>query len=101
MSEQLLNTIAFAKRAGQLTVGFDAVIIAAQKGTLKLILTANDLSAKTLKELAFKLQTAGTPTIPIPVSMDEIWAKIGKRTGIIGIMEIGFTKKIKQILDEE
>lgn len=101
MNDQLLNTVAFARKAGKTTTGFDAVVIAAQKGTLKLILTCNDLSAKTLKELYFKLKDNGTPILAIPVSMDEIAFKIGKRTGIIGIMEDGFVKKIKSLLPGE
>lgn len=101
MNDQILNTIAFARKAGQTTLGFDAVVIAAQKGTLKLILTADDLSAKTLKELNFKLKDNSTPILAIPISMDEVAFKIGKRTGIIGLMEAGFAKKVKSLLTDK
>lgn len=97
MNSKLSSTISLARRAGAVVYGFDAVIAAAKKRTVKLILTAADLSPKTLKELRYYLKDVDIKILLTPLCMDEVAVHMGKRTGILGITDPEFAKKAEGI----
>ena len=49
MNDRLLSLLGIARRAGKLTMGFDPVAEDVAKHKAKLVLTASDLSERTLK----------------------------------------------------
>ncbi|MCI8361524.1 MAG: hypothetical protein HFE86_09345 [Clostridiales bacterium] len=53
MNHPLLNMLGIARRAGKLSVGFDAAAEAVRGGRSRLIVAAADLSAKTEKEIRY------------------------------------------------
>ena len=87
-----LNTIGLCKRAGKLIVGFDAVIadIAKSSG----VLMASDLSEKSSKEVIFHFTKHNKPFCVIEHTMDEIEKVIGKKSGILSILDEGFYKSL-------
>ncbi len=80
--------------------GFDAVKEEVQKSNTAVagILLSRDLSAKTIKEVAF-LRDKFCPSLDIvrtDWNMDQIEKTVGKRTGIIAILDEGFWKSLTE-----
>ena len=90
--DKTLSTLGLCKRAGKIVVGFDAVFadIAKSAG----VITAVDLSDKSKKEVAFRCGKANTPFCEIAHTMAEIESVLGKRTGIISILDKGLYDSI-------
>ncbi len=95
--DKILSTISLCKRAAKLVVGFDVVKEACEKKQVQLVVVANDVSPKTLKEITFVTQKNEIIQMQIDVTMDEIWFHISKRAGVIGIADKGFAEKIKSL----
>lgn len=93
-----LSSLGLMRKVGCLVLGFDAVVREIKNPASKIqgILVASDLSDKTKKELEFvrdryrrELEIAG-----LEADMSEIEGVIGKRTGIIAVMDLGFWKMV-------
>lgn len=75
---------------------------------LPLVLVASDISAKSFKEVGFFSNPpaadpfSAEPKIlvrQLPLSKDQIWASLGKKAGVIAILDMGFAKAILAVLD--
>ncbi|MCL2071109.1 MAG: 50S ribosomal protein L7 [Oscillospiraceae bacterium] len=86
-STNTLATVGLCKRAGKITAGFDAVVQDIEK--VAGVIAASDLSEKTKKELVYHCAKHNKNIITINHTMDEIKDVIGKRTGIIAILDEG------------
>lgn len=93
-----LSTLGLMRKVGCLVLGFDAVVREIKSPTSKIqgVLVSSDLSDKTKKELEFvrdrhrhELEIVG-----LEADMSEIEGVIGKRTGIIAVMDLGFWKMV-------
>ena len=93
-SMNFLNTIGLCKRAGKLITGFDAVVADISKCAGVLI--ACDLSEKTKKEVVFHCDKNKKPFVEIEVTMSEIEQILGKKTGIMAILDEGLFKTINK-----
>ena len=97
-SEKVINLLTVCRRAGRLVMGFDSVKDKMMNGEVFLVLTASDISPKTKKEVLFIAEQNGVPVIEIETDMDGLWKAIGRRTGIIGINDEGFSNQFGKIL---
>lgn len=98
MNNQLLSFLGIARRAGALTLGFDPAAEAMSGGKVCLVLLAEDLSPRTMKNIMTAAQKNQVQTIVLErISMDQIEAAIGKRTGIVAVNDEGFAKKLKTL----
>ena len=86
------------RKAGCLVLGFDAVVREIKDPASKIqgILVASDLSDKSKKELEFvrDRNRHGLEIVELEADMDGIEGVIGKRTGIIAVMDLGFWKMV-------
>ncbi|MDR0197795.1 MAG: ribosomal L7Ae/L30e/S12e/Gadd45 family protein [Oscillospiraceae bacterium] len=82
-----LNTLGLCKKAGKLIAGFDTV--AANGGKISGVIIARDLSEKSKKEIAYHCGKHGKPLHEINETMSQIGGVLGKRTGIIAILDDG------------
>lgn len=91
-----LNTIGLCRRAGKLVGGFDAVFeeFGKPKSKAACILIAKDISAKTKKEVLFKAERCNARVAEIDCTMDELQQVLGKRIGVIAILDEGFYKSL-------
>ena len=91
MSNNILPTLGLCRRAGKLVTGFDAVKEECSRpGTaVRGVITASDLSEKTLKEVRFFCGKAGIPVFGADVTMSDIGSVTGKKTGIAAITDEG------------
>ena len=88
---RFLSTLGLCRRAGKLIFGFDAVCEEIKKpdGKVSGVVAAKDLSQKSLKELRFICGKYGINVFVAEAEMEEIFSVIGKRTGIIAILDEG------------
>ncbi|WP_312644811.1 ribosomal L7Ae/L30e/S12e/Gadd45 family protein [Hydrogenoanaerobacterium sp.] len=98
---RLLSTISLTKRAGKLLLGFDQVKDAVLKGEAEIVLTASDLSEKSRKGINLICEAEDIESFSLPITMDEFWYEIGKRTGIIAVTDPGLAGKLRTMLSRE
>nr|WP_317412899.1 ribosomal L7Ae/L30e/S12e/Gadd45 family protein [uncultured Solibaculum sp.] len=97
MNDRLLSLLGIARRAGKLTMGFDPVAEDAAKHKARLVLTASDLSQRTLKGVGEICTQHNIPCIPLGRTMEEIHKAVGKRTGVLATADHGFAQSIKEL----
>lgn len=96
---KLCGLLGLATKAGKIVVGTDACLEDIKKRKVKLMLIACDSSDRT--KITFK-QKAEEYKIAIyeVLSIEEISKAIGKvNKAVIGIKDIGFSKKIESIIN--
>lgn len=92
MSADITGLLGLCRRAGKLAIGFDAAAAAIKKRTASAVLTAQDVSPKTAKELRFLAAGTEIPVIPLPLSKEQIGAALGllKPVGALAVTDPGF-----------
>ena len=97
INKRLIGTLSICRKAGKLVCGFDPSKDAVMNGKAPLVLTAADISPKTEKEIRFFSEKMNVTVIKTPVTMEELYFGIGKKTGIIAVCDDGFAKKLSEI----
>ncbi len=94
---KFLSTLGLCRRAGKLIFGFDAVCDELKKPQSKAagVAVSKDISEKTLKEIRFVAEKYRVEVFQADADMDEIKDIIGKRTGIVAILDSGLFKSLK------
>ena len=93
-STKICGLIGIATKAGKIVAGTDACIEDMQKGKVKLVLVAEDASDRTKKNLEEEARKYQITMYTI-LSIEELSKAIGKvNKAVIGIRDIGFSKKI-------
>lgn len=95
MNSKLLPALGLSRKAGKLLYGFDAVAAAIRGGTARLVLTSNDLSPKSLKEIRMIAEKHKTELMEADITMDEISARIGHRAGILAVCDSSLAGAVK------
>ena len=94
----IIGKLSMARRAGKLICGFDSVKEAVGNGSAVLVMTASDLSPKTLKEVNFFCK-GKTDVLPLPVTADELGAGSGFRAGVTALTDEGFAGAARSALN--
>ena len=89
---KFLSMIGICKKAGKLALGFDTSKQKIGSGEAYLLITSNDLSPKSLKEVKFICKNNEVRHIDANINMDEISQIVRKKSGVICIMDKGFAK---------
>lgn len=97
---RLLSLLGIARRAGRISWGRDAVEESLGKGKAHLVLVAEDISVKTAAGVRFSAERAGVPVLSIHETIESVSQAIGKRAGIVAVLDEGFAKKIKTLVEE-
>ena len=100
MNNKLLSLLGLMRRAGKLSLGFDAAAESAETGVSCLILTTADISPKTLKELNYKINNK-TDVIALSCDQEDIRRAIGKAVKIISINDQGFAQKARLLMETD
>ena len=102
MADKLLGLLGMARRAGRLSMGFDAVQGGVRDRSVKLVLLAADSAARTEKEVRFSVEKAGssTPIYRVAADMEAIGAALGmqKQVAVLGVLDEGFAKAVGEIV---
>lgn len=98
--EKALNLLTMCRRAGRLTIGFDASMENVKSGAAQAVVTAEDISPKTAKEALFISSRQGVPVLHGGIYMEELYHCFGKTVGIMAVCDKGFAAKLREYLDE-
>ena len=95
-SEKILSLLGFAAKAGKLSFGTHATEFAIESKKAKLVLAAEDISEKSVKELKFKADKVGIQVLTIDsISTADLSKRVGKNCGIVAVLDSGFADAIK------
>ncbi len=97
--EKLVSALTLSQKARRLVVGFDAVKEAILNQTAKLVLLSDDVSPKTRKEAEYLCQTHHVMLRILPFKMDELWYLLGRKAGVLSVIDKGFAEKILALLE--
>ena len=100
MNNKLLSLLGLMRRAGKLSLGFDAAADSVESGISRLILTTADISTKTLKELNYKINNK-TDVLALDCRQDDMQRAIGKAVKIISINDKGFAQKARLLMETD
>ena len=97
-SEKILSLLGFAAKAGKLSFGTHATEFAIESGRAKLVLAAEDISEKSVKELKFKADKKSITVLNLNgISTATLSKRVGKNCGILAVNESGFADAIMKI----
>lgn len=100
MTDKALNLLQFAAKAGRLSYGTHATEWAITSGKAKLVCVANDISAKSVKELNFKASKTGIEVRVLEnTDSEKLSQSLGKKCGIIAVNDESFSKAILENLN--
>ena len=98
----ILALLGFAAKAGKLSYGTHATDFSITSGKAPLVCAAEDISAKSVKELKFKAEKQNIPVIILNgIKTEELSKRIGKSCGILGVNDQGFKDSIMKKYKEE
>ncbi|MBQ7124060.1 MAG: ribosomal L7Ae/L30e/S12e/Gadd45 family protein [Oscillospiraceae bacterium] len=98
-NERLLGFLGLCRKAGKMIFGFDMTVEAMQKKNAEAVLISKDCSERTARNIKRIAEETGTTIYILPLSMDEIGNAVAKRAGVLTVCDSGFSKKIKELLD--
>lgn len=93
-----ISTLGLMKKTGSIVTGFDAVEREIKNPASRIcgVALAKDLSPKSRKEILF-IREKHRPQLAVaalPADMEQIGSVLGKKTGIIAVMDMGFWKSV-------
>ena len=99
-NRRTVNLLGICLRAGKAVRGFDSAVEAVKNGTAHCLLTASDLSDKTVKEAEYYCTKYGVKHLRTGVSKSEIGQLCGKETGVIAVTDKGFSDGFERIISD-
>lgn len=94
---EILQLLGLARRAGKISLGFDAVQESIVKKKSHLVIVAGDISQRTRSAVVRTAQQNTIAVILSEIPMKELGTAVGKLTGIISVNDEGFARKLKQL----
>lgn len=93
-----ISTLGLMKKTGSIVTGFDAVEREIKNPASKIcgVALAKDLSPKSRKEILFAREKhrPQLAVVELPADMEQIGSVLGKKTGIVAVMDQGFWKSV-------
>lgn len=98
MVNKLSGLLGMCRRAGRLTVGFDAVVALCREPQV-LVMIASDASERTVRQITF--QAGDTPIHRLPLTRDETAHAVGsqKPVAVLATTDRGFIRAISPLLN--
>ncbi|MDF7637069.1 ribosomal L7Ae/L30e/S12e/Gadd45 family protein [Leuconostocaceae bacterium ESL0958] len=96
----VLQLLGLAKRAGQLELGTGAVLEAIRNQSAQLVFFPADGGASQAKKFSDKATFYQVP-VNTAFTKAELATAIGQNRAVLAVLDRGFAKKIKQVLEEK
>lgn len=93
-----LSFLGLAVRARKVISGTELTINGIRNGEVKLVIMSEDCSARTKKDLHNKASYYNVPVVDT-LNSSEIKTAIGKDRKVMGITDLGFAKRLEEIMD--
>lgn len=98
---KLLSNLGLCRRAGKLTLGFDAVVGAIKRDEVKCLLMTADLSPKTEKELRYQMGERQIPIYRLTYTMEEFKMVSKKKVGIFAVTDEQLAQLIQNTISAQ
>ena len=98
-NDRLLSFLGICKRAGSLITGAETVTKAVSEHKALLVLYASDVSENSLKAVRRAAENNGVAVKELPRNKEELSFALGRLSGVIGITDEGFVRKILTLID--
>ena len=89
--QKIINLLTICRKAGKLVIGFDAVKEAVYGGNASCVITASDISVKTLKEVKFFCNNSAVDVVYSGLD------SVGKKVVVAAVCDYGFAVKFKSL----
>ena len=100
MNDKILTLLGFAAKAGKLSYGFDSVCTALSQKKSKLVLTANDVSVKSQKEILYFCDKYKITSIVLQNhNMETISHAVGKKCGVLAVNDESFAQGLMSTIN--
>lgn len=94
-TDAVLSLLGFAAKAGKLSFGTHATEFSVSSGKAALVIAAEDISEKSIKELKFKANKENVPVIVTHgIDSETLSHRVGKKCGILAVNDKGFADSI-------
>ncbi|MGT2846780.1 YlxQ-related RNA-binding protein [Streptococcus massiliensis] len=97
-TQQILNLLGLAQRAGRIISGEELVVKAIQEGKAQLVFLASDAATNLKKKITDKGQYYKVNVTTV-FSTLELSAAIGKSRKVLAVTDAGFTKKMRSLME--
>ncbi|MBE6848524.1 MAG: 50S ribosomal protein L7 [Ruminococcus sp.] len=98
--QKLTGLISICRKAGKMAMGFDPMREALDSGKAHGILTTQDISPKTYKEVCFHCQKKQIPVHTLPLTQAQLGLCLGRRAAVIAILDKGFFESIQKLCSD-
>lgn len=98
-AQKALNLLGIAMRAGKIISGEELTLNSIRKQTTKIVFVANDASENTIKKIQDKSSYYKIPCVT-DFSQLELSQAIGRNRMIVGVCDVGFGKKLQELLSK-
>lgn len=96
----IMGLLTIARRAGKLALGLELAKDACKVGNAKCVCVADDISKKSFKEMMFFCTNAEIPVLYLGMNMEEVGIELGRKVGVIAVLDSGFAKKAATLLNK-
>ena len=101
-NDPILTLLGFGAKAGKLSFGTHATQFAITSNKARLVCAAEDISAKSVKELRFKAEKQNIPVIILHgIDTQTLSKRVGKTCGILAVNDERFAASILKNHKEE
>lgn len=103
MNNKVLTLLGFASKVGRLSFGANETLNSVKSRKAKTVVTACDISAKSLKEISFFGEKENIPVLTLKgIDIENLSKAIGRRCGMVAVNDIGFAEALKEeILNDQ
>lgn len=98
--QKIINLLTICIKAGKTVKGFDSVCSAIKENTVRCVMTASDISDKTLKEISFVCGKYNIPIVAAELTKEEFALYTGKQTAVFAVCDTGFADGFLKIADD-
>lgn len=99
MNNKILTLLGFAAKAGKLSFGYEAAVGSVKAGKSRLVLTAEDISPKTLKETLYFAEKFGVEHIAFQgIDIKTVSDAVGRKCGILSVNDKGFAESMVKLI---
>lgn len=100
MADKLQGLLGFARRAGKLTFGTDAVLKDVAFGRAMVVLLSSDASARTEKSVRRACQETEIPCLQTGLDKERLGACIGRGdTAVTAVTDASFAKRMIELCE--
>ena len=99
LCQKLKGIFSICRRAGRMEIGYAPMLEALKAGKVCGVVTAENISPKTYKEVSFHCRKANVRVCPVPMSMELLGNAIGRKAAVVGITDAGFFQRIQELCE--